>query len=727
MTSASGTGTRLLWTLGSRIARTRGGSAHRAALTLAALLALVTVWGVVAAHTVHDRRDARMTARNPVPVAADAARARWWERPDAVGERAVSVVYVRPLAPAVHPPPGLPRWPEPGEAFLSPALAEAAPARYGRPAGRISPAGLADGTELVAYVNPAVDGFFDEVDEPTSFISGFGNRQHHMFFVSSHQFDRGLAELYLIVALIAGVPVVALVLVAARSRSEVRERRLLLLDALGIPVRGRAVVVAAEAARPLGWGILGGCVPALTVSVTSLVLPFTGYRVWAEDLRAALVWLPLCAAGTFAVLLGVSVAGCLVRRRREGAAPARPGAAGGGRWPGVVFVCAVVVAGWGSEHRHTEGKVAFAVGAMAALIVLPYATARLARLIGGRLARSGGRSGDAARIVAGRWLAARPQALARLSAALVVGLGIIVIGQVVTTQFAGPAEAARARHDAAGGALIQVRSRNIPATADGFVAALGADRVVRYSPDPGGAGLRLTGTCRSLAALGAVTACPTEPVGVERSFAGLSPLGRDVLASREMLPAPPVAVCACGAPVEGDKALFGFIVVNRDGAAGVDAVEQAAYRHLIGPMTAQPGQSWYLGSAAQAAQVRWLLDVGLLGIAALAAAGALGAAGVFIEQSQALGPLASYQTGRGFYRRIALYNLALPLMAVGVVGVGAAALLGGLMINLGKGGWMSVGLLGAGLTAVAVSGLAVAWTCGRTAATHASSWAPRAD
>lgn len=364
---------------------------------------------------------------------------------------------------------------------------------------------------------------------------------------------------------------------------------------------------------------------------------------------------------------------------------------------------------------------------MVALIVLPYATARLTRLIGARLARSGGRSGDVARIVAGRWLAARPQALARLSAALVVGLGIIVIGQVITTQFAEPAEAARARHDAAGAGLIQVRSRNIPATADGFVAAVGADRVVRFSPDPSGSGLRLTGTCRSLAALGTVTACPDRPVSMERVFGGLSPPGRDVLASRDMLPAPPVAVCACGAPVEGDKALFGFIVVNRDGAAGLDAVERAAYRHLIGPMTTQPGQSWYLGSAAQAAQVRWLLDVGLLGIAALAAAGALGAAGVFIEQSQALGPLAVYQTGRAFYQRIALYTLALPLMAVGVVGVGVAALLGGLVINLGKGGWMSPGLLGAGLTAVAVSGVAVALTCGRTAAAHAASWAPQAD
>ncbi|MET9610931.1 hypothetical protein ABZZ17_38590 [Streptomyces sp. NPDC006512] len=145
-------------------------------------------------------------------------------------------------------------------------------------------------------------------------------------------------------------------------------------------------------------------------------------------------------------------------------------------------------------------------------------------------------------------------------------------------------------------------------------------------------------------------------------------------------------MCACAAPAEGDETLFGFLVFNRGGASGVEAIEQANYRHLIGPMTAQPGQSWYLGSAAQAAQVRWLLESALLGIAALAATGALGAAGVFIEQSQALGPLAVYQTGQGFYRRIALFNLALPLGTVGLVGSGVAALLGSLMINLGKGG-----------------------------------------
>ncbi|MGW7064592.1 hypothetical protein ACWGHM_39655 [Streptomyces sp. NPDC054904] len=727
MRSRTGSGTRLLWALGFRMARTRGGSTHRAALTMAALLALTTVWAVVAAHTVHDRRDARMTARNPVPVASAEAQARWWERPDEVGERAVSVIYVRPLASATAPPPGLPRWPRPGEAYLSPALAEVAPDRYARLAGRISPAGLADGVELVAYVNPPQGGFFDEVDEPTSFIGGFGSRQHGSFFVGSHQFDRGIAELDLIVALVAGLPVMALVLVAARSRSEVRERRLLLLDALGVPARGRAMVVAAEAARPLGYGILAACALAATVSATSLTLPFTGYQVWADDLRAALGWLPVCALGTFLVLLALSVAGCLVRRRRAGSAPARSAATTGGRWPGAVFVGAVVVAAWGSEYRGTVGKIAFAVGAMAALIVLPYATARLARVIGARLARSGGRRGDPAMIVAGRWLAARPQALARLSAALVVGLGIVVIGQVITTQFAGPAEAAQSRYQAGDGTLVQVRSRNVPATAEGFVTAVGVERVLRYSPEPGRQGLRLTGTCEALAAFGTMTRCPVEPVSVESVFTGLSPLGREVFSTTDMLPGPPVAVCACAAPAEGDKTLFGFLVVNRDGASGVEVIEQAGYRHLIGPMTAQPGQSWYLGSAAQAAQVRWLMDFALLGIAALAAAGALGAAGVFIEQSQALGPLAVHQTGQGFYRRIALYNLALPLGAVGVVGSGVAALLGSLMINLGKGGWMSTALLATGVAVVALCALAVAWSCGRTTSAHAAAWAPRAD
>ncbi|MFD0267784.1 hypothetical protein ACFVGY_14500 [Streptomyces sp. NPDC127106] len=315
--------------------------------------------------------------------------------------------------------------------------------------------------------------------------------------------------------MLAAVLALGTVCVAARGRSEARERRLLLLDVLGIPVRGRAVVVAAEAARPLVCGILAACALAVTVSVTSLELPFTGYWVWAEDLRAALGWLPACAMGTFIVLLGVSGAGCLVRRRREGAAGVPLGPV---RWPvaerGVRLCCRRGRMGVGAPC--TAGKIAFTVGAMAALIVLPYATARLARRIGARLARSGDRRGDAAKIVAGRWLAARPQALARLSAALVVGLGIVVIGQVITTQFTGPADAARTRYNAGGGTLVQVRSRNIPATADAFVAAVGVEQVVRYSPEPGGAGVRLTGTCRGLAALGTISSCPVEPVSVEK-------------------------------------------------------------------------------------------------------------------------------------------------------------------------------------------------------------------
>ncbi|MFE7529522.1 hypothetical protein ACFU7Y_27930 [Kitasatospora sp. NPDC057542] len=195
-----------------------------------------------------------------------------------------------------------------------------------------------------------------------------------------------------------------------------------------------------------------------------------------------------------------------------------------------------------------------------------------------------------------------------------------------------------------------------------------------------------------------------------------------------MVSAPVATVCGCTAPTAGGElAFYGFLVLNRDGEPGVSVIEQAAYAHLIGPMTYRPGQSWLLGTAAQAAQIRWLLDVALLGLLALALAGSLGAAGIFLEQAKALGPLASYRTDARFYRGIAFWNLALPLSVVGVAGALVAALLGRLLINLGKGGTTSLSVLVLGLAVVAASGAGVAIVCGRVAAGQAAAWRPRAD
>ncbi|UNO41233.1 hypothetical protein [Streptomyces sp. MST-110588] len=734
---------RLALALGRRVGRGTGGGVHRAALACAAFLTLVTLWFLVAAHTVHEQRDQRMAARNPVPVAqGESARAvaRWWERPDQVGDRGATVVFLRSLRPGAPPPPGLDRWPRPGEAYVSPALLAAAADvrdRYGTPAGTIGQEGLADAAELVAYVNPRQPDYFRKTHEPSSYISGFGDADRSlfpMFFVSSHQFDRGLAELDIVVLLMAALPCAALVLVAVRSRAEIRDRRLALLDALGAPTPTRALVLAGEAWAPLGAGTLAAAVVLGSVSLTTPTLPFTGYQVWSRDLRAALPQLPLVALG---VLLGLVLLTVLAGIRRPPSGGTRPAdrpvkaRARRARWVPVLFGAGLVVAAWGSEERGVFGRSAFVAGSVVALVALPYAAARVARVLGRAIAVRGRAKGDPVRIVAGRWLAARPATLARLSAALVVGLGVVTIGQVLTSQLAGPLEAARARAGAAGGELVQVRSRDDAGTVPAFIRAVGADVTLRYSPEPGTSEsdprVRLTGRCRALEALGRMTSCPARPRPVREVFGQLTPMGKEVFGGQEMTSAPVASVCACRAPEGGEDVADGLIVVNRGGPAAVDRIKQAAYAHLIGPLISAPGQGWYMGAAAQAAQVRWLMDVVLIGLAALVAAGALGAAGIFLEQAKALGPLATFRTDRRYYRGIAAWNLAVPLGAVGVAGVAVAALLGGLLINLGKGGWMSAGLLGAGAAVVVAAGGAVAAACGRVAARRAAAWRPSGD
>lgn len=727
---------RIALAIGRRAGHGRAGVMHRASLVCAALLALSAVWVLVCSGVVHEQRDHRMAARNPLPVAENdtaSAVARWWERPDTFDGRGISVIFVQPLRQSAPPPPGLPRWPRPGEVYLSPALLAADKAmasRYGELAGTVAHEGLADGAELVAYINPSREKFFDEVDERTSYIRGFGNPDRVFFFISSHQFDRGLGELQLLLLLMAGLPCAALVLVAVRSQSESRDQRLSMLDALGAPTGTRALVLVGEAVLPLSAGLAAGAGLIAGVTLTSPTLPFTGYQVWSQDLRASLPQLPLLVVGTLVVLLAVIVAAGIRRPVRTGTRPGRvpPKSA---RWASYVFIAGLTVAAWGSETRGVNGRAGFVIGAIVTLVTLPYTAAQVARLLGRKLAERGSAKGDAGRLIAGRWLAARPATLARLSAALLIGLGIVTIGQVLTTQFTGPAEQARQRFEQSGASLVQVRSRNIPATAEGFIASTGSARTMLYSPQAGTTGdeprLLLTGQCEGLAQLGGLKTCPTQPTPPTQAFEHLTPLGYEVFQGNEMVSAPVTAVCNCAAASGGDLALYGFLVLNRDGEAGVAAIEQAAYAHLIGPMTYRPGQSWMLGTAAQAAQIRWLLDVSLIGLIALALAGALGAAGIFLEQAKALGPLASYRTDSRFYSGIAFWNLALPLSVVGVAGALVAAMLGRLLINLGKGGTMSVPVLVMGLTVVAASGACVAFVCGRVAAGQAAEWRPRAD
>ncbi|MEO3856692.1 ABC transporter permease [Acrocarpospora sp. B8E8] len=118
----------------------------------------------VAANFAFQARADRGAWRNPVPAASDAVAIEASHK-DVVRDQAITVVDLAALGKAPDPPPGLPRFPHPGEAWLSPALAELArqlpddelAARFRRQVGVLGDEALVYPGELVAVVGHKPD------------------------------------------------------------------------------------------------------------------------------------------------------------------------------------------------------------------------------------------------------------------------------------------------------------------------------------------------------------------------------------------------------------------------------------------------------------------------------------------------------------------------------------------------------------------------------------------
>lgn len=105
-----------------------GGSVHRLGLAVMAVVVTLAGWLLLSVDTVYTAQAERLAARTPTLVdGPEPGRtfARWQPRPDSVGEQYIAVVYLAPTRPGVPLPPGLPRWPQPDEAFVSPAVLNA--------------------------------------------------------------------------------------------------------------------------------------------------------------------------------------------------------------------------------------------------------------------------------------------------------------------------------------------------------------------------------------------------------------------------------------------------------------------------------------------------------------------------------------------------------------------------------------------------------------------------
>jgi hypothetical protein len=733
----------MLVLVGHRAGRKAGLSSavHRWAMTTAAAALVLTCGLFLGISIVGSASNERIAGREPVFASNDeAAVARWMIHSDFADSRQFLLFFVTPLRPDAAPPPGLTRWPEPGEVFLSSALADGdsgsvLKSRYGRFGGEISAVGLASPTERVGYYRPASDDVFAQREGRTA-ITGFGVDPVRMTAeraaLTVEDFGKwSTRDLLVLAGLVILLPALVLLVLAVRSDAVVRDRRLAVLNALGAPPTARAWVIVGEAAAPAILGSTIGYLLIVTATFMTFPLPITGYVVNGREAAGALQSAALAAAGVLIMVVALAV----VMQVRDAAPRQTRPTTVRTRFRTItlaLFPLGLACAIWGAPQaradggtRYSPGLIVFLCGVVLVLTTLPMILAVVTSKAGDAMARMGRHVGSPAAVVGGRWLAKRPSTTARLCAASVVGLGLLVQVQVQQTwiiertrAFSGTPSAIAAAPDAA--TIVVARVVPSPAQSQRFRQAIGPDNTLYVVEDD--SETHVYGSCEAIGKLGRVPTCDLVRQPFETAFSSSSAPGRQVRDGTVISQRSPTVTV--GEP--GSLPTVGFFIVA-DSPEEADHVAAVAYANLGKPYVSVPGMEWISGGLAGAAVFTWVLLFGAAGLVLLAAAGALAAAGTFLDQAKNLGVVGTFEGRPGLYLRIAVCNLLIPLAAAGMVGAAIAAFLGHLTLQIRQVGHISLDVLGAGVASIIVMGSVLALLCGLAVTRHVAAWHPTAD
>ncbi|MFD4584765.1 hypothetical protein [Streptomyces sp. NPDC058434] len=700
-------------------------------LVLAAMGATLLVWGLQATGAAYDGRDARTAARHPVRAAAEPGTrptGRWWESRDVVGDRGFSVVTIEPLTADAPLPPGLPRWPEPGESFVSPALRDAVPAaatRYGKHAGAIAAEGLAEPSEFLVYRRPPPGTALSAGPGGFAGVVGYGTPLPEASDFASQSFDRARSDVQLLMAPLLALPVAVLLVTASRLGARQRDRRLAVLHAMGAGRSVRARIAVGECLGPmaLGTAAAGALLTALTL--TGVRLPVTGHTIAAADLAPLRLWFPLALPPALTVLC-LAFAALHLRIRPAGGNRPRPTRDRPSAWPGYLCGTGTLLALWGAMIGHLPGVRIFVLGLVLAMAGLPPLLGRAAARAAVRLTAHGRGRGDAARLIGGRWASAHPGVIARSCASLAVLLGLLTQVQVLITELTSEARHATALAERLDGRLLHVSTGTGDEKAHtAFLSALGPeDRVLRLAPGAGGAPPVLLGHCRDLAALAPLSDCPgTEPVPAAQAF-------RERTARTEALRwmsfgDVDVRAVASRAPLTGGEGDYVVLTPRSDGR---EHVSRVAFATLAAPSVGVPGDEFVIGASARARIAGWVLLLAAPGFALLAVTGAAGLLHAYLDRADELRPLAGYTSGVRFHLRTAWWGMGVPTACALALAAAFAGLLGAVNLAfLAPSGDSPLLLLTGGLAAALVlcTGATVAGGLLSSRFTHR--WVPRGD
>lgn len=719
-----------LLALGRRLSPVRRDPRHvlqALCLVLAAMGATLLFWGLQVTDAAYDGRDLRTSARHPVRAAAEPGTrptARWWDGRDVVGDRSFSVVTIEPLAADAPLPPGLPRWLEPGEAFVSPALLEALPAastRYGKPAGTIAADGLAEPSELLVYRRPPPGTALSPGPGGIAGIVGYGTPLPEASDFASQTFDRAESDVRLLIAPLLGLPVAVLLVTASRLGARQRDRRLAVLHTIGAGRSVRARIAVGECLRPLALGTAAAAVPLLAVTLTGVRLPVTGHAIAAADLAPLRLWFPLALPPVLATLC-LSFAALHLRVRPAGGMRPRPGRDRPSAWPGRLCGTGTLLALWGAVIGHEPGVRIFMLGLVLAMAGLPPLLGRAAARAAVRLTARG--RGDAARLVGGRWAAAHPAVIARSCASLAVLLGLLTQVQVLITELTSEASHATALARRLDGRLLHVSAGTGDEKARAaFLSALEAgDRVLRLAPGGEGGPPVLMGHCRDLAALAPLSVCPgAEPAPAVRVFRERSARTE----SLRWMSSGEVSVRSAASRTRLTDGEGDYVVLTRR-ADGREHVSRAAFATLAAPSVVVPGDEYVIGATARARIAGWVVLIAAPGFVLLALTGAAGLLHAYLDRADELRPLAGYTSGVRFHLRTAWWGMGVPTACALALATAFAGLLGAVNLAfLAPSGDFPLPLLAGGLaTAVALcAGATVAGGLLSSRFTHR--WVPR--
>ncbi|MFE9404710.1 hypothetical protein ACFYNY_23560 [Streptomyces sp. NPDC006530] len=729
------TGTPLWWQMlrtGMTAARhSESGRTRFLALVMATVVAALTGAAFVASAATFEARETRGMARNPVMAEhGQQPKALWSRYWDSDQGRQYSVVIVWPLTTDAPLPPGLPRWPGPGEAFLSPALAHASvdadfTHRYGQTVGQIGEAGLATPGERLVYTRPSQTMLNSSYLDP---IVGFGSIGPSFGDLKIIESDRAIQLNWIMLVLLA-LPAAGLTVAAARMGAAGHDRRARLLAVLGANRAARAWMDLGSAALPVLTGATATAVLVTPALFFNLTLPWINFTLAAADLRHAAGSLLLALSGAVALVLAVTI--CLQpsadRRTRlravDDAGPMRrlsltacP-----------VFLILAFATGpmLGGGQRSAFGYLFAVLGVWATLApVIGWITARYAP----RMTAAAHRTGEPGRLIAARNLAAHPAAVIRLVATLIIAIGVIGQTQLISTllynrsndnEFAGSARGQSM-------ALVQAADRARPSSEFRAALPVGTRMVslghVSLSPDGSSSRRIIQAPCPDLRALH--LPCP---IGRDSPDITAQQLDRRLRATTYSYFGDTPATVRTAPTARLDPEDTWLVVFTPDGSAlDLPAIKRAARLTLSTDSVIRP-LSEGGGSNALGFQARWIPFLGTIGTLYIATAMVLSSLSAFIRLARYLAPLTVLTGNSRIFRTTALWSLSLPITIAGAGGVATYVVLAQPISGGSQGARLSPSLCIELLVLTLVLAAAAAGAASLASRRETRQWQPRPD